>query len=271
MAEQIGGLYPTQIPSLSEAADIQEALRLYHYGRPSGTGTGQYDPTNTNLANLNPTGTTPSVAWYLSDLQSQITTISGTVGVQAATWNAKGAIVTATSAANLVALSVGSNGQVLTADSTTASGLRWASPEVTLSNAGSFSNKNISMGTNSISGTVSQFNAALLEADFITTVDIGTVTNTMLAGSIADSKLSTISTAGKVSNSATTAASANTANAIVARDASGNFIAGTITATGVIGRTTVNSGATANVGRIFVHNPTGGNPTGAVAGDIWIW
>jgi len=62
------------------------------------------------------------------------------------------------------------------------------------------------------------------------TTDTGTVTNAMLAGSIADSKLSTISTAGKVSNSATTATDANTASAIVARDASGNFAAGTITA-----------------------------------------
>jgi hypothetical protein len=65
----------------------------------------------------------------------------------------------------------------------------------------------------------------------ITNGDTGTVSNAMLAGSIADSKLSTISTVGKVSNSATTATSANTANAIVARDASGNFSAGTITAT----------------------------------------
>lgn len=65
----------------------------------------------------------------------------------------------------------------------------------------------------------------------ITTGDTGTVTNTMLAGSIADSKLSTISTAGKVSNSATTATSANTVSAIVARDSSGNFSAGTIDAT----------------------------------------
>jgi hypothetical protein len=64
----------------------------------------------------------------------------------------------------------------------------------------------------------------------ITSGDSSTVTNTMLAGSIADSKLSTISTAGKVSNSATTATSANTASAIVARDGSGNFTAGTITA-----------------------------------------
>ena len=47
---------------------------------------------------------------------------------------------------------------------------------------------------------------------------------------IVDTKLATIATAGKVSNSATTATNTNTASAIVARDASGNFTAGTITA-----------------------------------------
>ena len=65
----------------------------------------------------------------------------------------------------------------------------------------------------------------------VTTGDSGTVTNTMLAGSIADTKLNTISTAGKIDNSATTATSANTASAIVARDGSGDFSAGTISAT----------------------------------------
>jgi hypothetical protein len=50
------------------------------------------------------------------------------------------------------------------------------------------------------------------------------------AAGIVDTKLATISTAGKVSNSATTATNDNTVNAIVARDASGNFTAGTITA-----------------------------------------
>lgn len=70
----------------------------------------------------------------------------------------------------------------------------------------------------------------------------GTITSAMIANStivnadinsnagIVDTKLATIATSGKVSNSATSAASANTANAIVARDASGNFSAGTITA-----------------------------------------
>lgn len=65
----------------------------------------------------------------------------------------------------------------------------------------------------------------------VTTGDTGSVTNTMLAGSIADSKLGTISSAGKIVNSATTATSANTASAIVSRDASGNFSAGTVTTT----------------------------------------
>jgi len=49
------------------------------------------------------------------------------------------------------------------------------------------------------------------------------------AAAITDSKLATIVTAGKVSNSATTATAANTSLAIVSRDASGNFTAGTIT------------------------------------------
>ena len=47
---------------------------------------------------------------------------------------------------------------------------------------------------------------------------------------IVDTKLATIATPGKVSNAATTATNLNTASAIVARDGSGNFTAGTITA-----------------------------------------
>lgn len=54
--------------------------------------------------------------------------------------------------------------------------------------------------------------------------------NVASAAAIADTKLATISTAGKVQNSATTATSSNSGSAIVARDASGNFSATTITA-----------------------------------------
>jgi hypothetical protein len=55
-------------------------------------------------------------------------------------------------------------------------------------------------------------------------------TQTLTNKTIADSNLSTITTAGKVSNSATTATSANTFSTIVARDVVGSFSANTITA-----------------------------------------
>lgn len=41
-SENIGSLYPTKMPGYDDAADIQAALRLYHYGSES------YDPSNTN-------------------------------------------------------------------------------------------------------------------------------------------------------------------------------------------------------------------------------
>jgi len=82
------------------------------------------------------------------------------------------------------------------------------------------------------------------------------------AAAIVDTKLANIATAGKVSNSATTATSANTANAIVARDNSGNFSAGTITAnlTGSV------SGNAANVtGIVAIANGGTGSTTAAAA------
>ena len=71
--------------------------------------------------------------------------------------------------------------------------------------------------------------ASKIAGTAVTQADTATVTNTMLAGSIADSKLNTISTSGKVANSATTATDANTTGAIVSRDSSGNFNANMIT------------------------------------------
>lgn len=60
---------------------------------------------------------------------------------------------------------------------------------------------------------------------------VGTIGTGVWQGTaIVDTYLATISTAGKVSNSATTATDANTPSTIVARDGSGDFSAGTITA-----------------------------------------
>jgi hypothetical protein len=101
-------------------------------------------------------------------------------------------------------------------------------------------------------------------ADLVKTTDTGTVDSTMIldgtivnadinaSAAIVDTKLATIATASKVSNTATTAASANTASAIVARDASGNFSAGTVTAT-------LSGNVTGNVN---------GNLTGNVTGNV---
>jgi hypothetical protein len=74
----------------------------------------------------------------------------------------------------------------------------------------------------------------------------GTIANADISASagIVDTKLATISTASKVANSATTATSANTNSAIVARDGSGNFSAGTITAN-LTGNVTGNVSGTA--------------------------
>tara|TARA_R100001510_G_C7633750_1_gene192260 strand:- start:244 stop:1443 length:1200 start_codon:yes stop_codon:yes gene_type:complete len=63
-------------------------------------------------------------------------------------------------------------------------------------------------------------------------ITAGSIVNADINASaaIADTKLATISTGGKVDNSATTATNSNSASAIVARDGSGNFSAGTISA-----------------------------------------
>jgi hypothetical protein len=56
------GLYNTKVPSLDEAADIQAALRLYHYGSNT------YDTTNTDPTQL----PNPSIARHLKNLQDDI-------------------------------------------------------------------------------------------------------------------------------------------------------------------------------------------------------
>jgi hypothetical protein len=82
------------------------------------------------------------------------------------------------------------------------------------------------------------------------------VSNADLAGSIQDSKLSTIATAGKVANSATTATDANTANAIISRNSSNAFSATTANLTNAyfVG-STVPSNVASN-GAIYVNSTT---------------
>jgi hypothetical protein len=64
-SEDIGALYTTKIPGYEDAADIQAALRLFHYGSTT------YDETNTDPTQL----PNPSLARHLQDLRDDVTTL----------------------------------------------------------------------------------------------------------------------------------------------------------------------------------------------------
>jgi hypothetical protein len=62
--ENIGNLVPTKIPALVDDANIQDALKAYHYGSYD------FDTAETNTANL----LNPSIAYTITNLQTQINT-----------------------------------------------------------------------------------------------------------------------------------------------------------------------------------------------------
>ena len=132
-AESIGNLVPTKIPGYADAADIQAALRLYHYGDYT------YTTANSNTANL----VNPSIAYTINNLQSQITAIDINATLKNTDFAAKGDLLSASANDTLSILSVGSNGTVLTANSATASGLAWTTPDVTLTNSATLTNKTL--------------------------------------------------------------------------------------------------------------------------------
>lgn len=115
-AENIGALIPTKIPGYADAADIQAALRVYHYGSYS------YDTANTSAASL----VNPSIAYTLNDLQDQIDSID-TGGIQSSIFTGKGQLISSSATDTPLILSTGSNNQILVANSATATGLQWTS------------------------------------------------------------------------------------------------------------------------------------------------
>jgi len=132
-AESIGNLVPTKIPGYADAADIQAALRLYHYGDYT------YTSSNSNTANL----VNPSIAYTINNLQTQISAIDLSTALLKTDFAAKGDLLSASANDTLSVLSVGSNGTVLTANSASASGLAWTTPDVTLTNSATLTNKTL--------------------------------------------------------------------------------------------------------------------------------
>jgi hypothetical protein len=62
----IGNIYSTKIPGYDDAADIQAALRTYHYGSSS------YSTGNSDLEQL----VNPSIAYHLKTIQDSINAIN---------------------------------------------------------------------------------------------------------------------------------------------------------------------------------------------------
>jgi hypothetical protein len=132
-AENIGTLVQTKIPGYADAADIQAALRVYHYGSYT------FDINEDDPAEL----VNPSIAYTINDLQEQIDNVDLSSAIQKSDLNAKGDILSASANDTLAVLSVGTDGQVLTASNAAASGLAWSTPEVTLTNTATLTNKTL--------------------------------------------------------------------------------------------------------------------------------
>jgi hypothetical protein len=238
--ESIGELIPTAIPGYADAADIQAALRAYHYGSYS------YSPANTSPSNL----VSPSMAKTIYDIQTDITALEnrpssggdvantapvpgdftpsgipngyiwvdqdGTIGGQpisatavftataptsalstgviwvdqdpasisdnpfiaTALISAKGDLIvgTANDAASVLNVAT-TNGFVLNVNSSTTSGLAWVDSAASTQ---TLSNKSIALGSNTVTGTIAQFNTAVTDADFATIAGSETLTNKTL-------------------------------------------------------------------------------------------
>lgn len=112
MSENIGSIYTTQIPEYEDSADIKAALKLYHYGQASEPATLEDVPAE-------------SVVGHLIDLQEQIDALGNNTGIQASIVDAKGDLIVATGADTVVRKAVGTNNQVLAADSAETTGVKW--------------------------------------------------------------------------------------------------------------------------------------------------
>lgn len=145
-SESIGSLYSTKIPAYTNTADIQAALRLYHYGSES------YDTSNIDPEQL----VDPSIAHTLNDLQEQIDGLDPAGSISKSIINAKGDLIVGQSNDVSNILSVGSTNFVLTADSAETLGVKWAAPSVGPSNSVTLTNKTISINNNTLTDVANE-------------------------------------------------------------------------------------------------------------------
>jgi hypothetical protein len=273
VTESIGNLYSTKVPSLTEPADIREALRVYHYGASST----DYNINGTEISNL----VQPSIAYHLSNLQSQISNFQS--GVLPSAYISKGVLISASAPGVPRAITAAANGQILTTNSATTTGLEWRVPDITLTNTVTLINKTLTNATITADGL--KF-AGPSGNSFVTTLVLPTPTanrtilfpttadmpspNTILVGrdtfdTLTNKQLSVAQLTGTLPISsggtgATTAANARSGIEI--------FNA----------QTTVTAGNDRSPysGKIYVADPAivgtaGASLDGAAQGDLWFW
>ena len=146
--ESIGALYPTKIPGLADAADIQAALRAYHYGSYS------YSTANTSPASLEAN----SIAKFLYDIETDIAALEArpsSGGNAQTTQPAPGDFTPADIPDGYIWVNSAASTQTLT-------------------------NKSISLATNTITSTLAQLNTAVSDADVASLAGSETLTNKTL-------------------------------------------------------------------------------------------
>jgi len=113
--------YPlAKVPEMADAADIQVALKYYHWGQDT-------EPESTPTA---------GITSYIAAIEDDIAAINVDLdsAVLQTVVDAKGDLIVATADNTVDNLTVGSDGHVLTADSTnTTYGLKWSAPTVSTS------------------------------------------------------------------------------------------------------------------------------------------
>ena len=280
MVESIGNLYETAVPALSDVADIQEALRIYHYGAPPGSGPGQYPLSNSAPQNL----VVPSIAYHLYNLQTQIDNFQ--TGILPTAYISKGVLISASQANQPLALQIptaNANGQVLTVNTSTNTGLEWQVPAITLTNNVTLINKTLTNSTISSGGLIF---AGPTGNSFTTTLALPTPTanKTVLFPATADMPALSTTLVGR-----------DTVDTLTNKSMSVGQLTGTLPiASGGTGATTaanarssleifntqvaVTSGndRTQYSGKIYVANPaivgtSGASLDGAAQGDLWFW
>jgi hypothetical protein len=277
MTESIGNLYETEVPALSDVADIQEALRIYHYGAPSGSGAGQYPISNSAPSNL----IQPSIAYHLYNLQEQIDNFES--GVLPSAYTGKGVLISASQASTPRALSLGTNGQVLTVNTAETTGLRWDTPAVTLTNAITLTNKTLSNSTIVSSGLIF---AGPVGNSFTTTLILPTPTanKTVFFPATADTPAPSTTLVGRDTVDTLTNKTIEVGQldgqVAIAKGGTGASTAANARANLEIfnSQVAVTSGndRTQYSGKIYVADPaivgaSGASLDGAAAGDLWFW